>query len=233
MLILYNKKDKESGKDYAYRVLKDNIMTLELKPGTLLSEIELSETLEISRTPIREVLMKLKNEHLIEVKPQSGTYVSLIDLELVREARFMRLALEEKVLKEACENFSEEYFLELEKNLYAQQIIANMDGGEKEFYKLDNQFHQLFFLGVNKPNVWKSILNISTHYNRMRLLLQFEDPKLEIVKQHQEFLEVIKNKDVDRVESMINEHIKYHENIGKEIIRGDNEYYSFFKKEHK
>ena len=52
-------------------------MSLELKPGELLSEVELSEKLNISRTPIREVLMRLKNEHLIEVKPQSGTYVSL------------------------------------------------------------------------------------------------------------------------------------------------------------
>lgn len=232
-MILYGKRDKESGKDYAYRVLKENIMTLELKPGTLLSEIELSETLEISRTPIREVLMKLKNEHLIEVKPQSGTYVSLIDLELVREARFMRLALEEKVLKEACENFPNKYFLELEKNLYAQQIIADMEGGEKEFNKLDNEFHQLFFLGVNKLNVWKSILNISTHYNRMRLLLQLEDSKVDVVNQHKEFLEVIRNKDIDRVESLINEHIKYNDNILANLTRENDEYYSFLKKEYK
>ena len=60
-MILYEKKEKENSKDYAYRVLKDNIMTLNLKPGELLSEAELSEKLGISRTPIREVLMRLKN----------------------------------------------------------------------------------------------------------------------------------------------------------------------------
>ena len=70
-MILYEKKEKESRKEYAYRILKENIMSLELKPGELLSEVELSEKLNISRTPIREVLMRLKNEHLIEVKPQS------------------------------------------------------------------------------------------------------------------------------------------------------------------
>ncbi|MEF9990835.1 MAG: GntR family transcriptional regulator [Romboutsia sp.] len=68
-MILYEKREKENSKDYAYRVLKDNIMVLNLKPGELLSEAELSEKLGISRTPIREVLMRLKNEHLIEVKP--------------------------------------------------------------------------------------------------------------------------------------------------------------------
>ena len=106
-MIFYDKKHKETGKEYAYRVLKGNIMSLELKPGELLSESDLSEKLKISRTPIREVIMKLKNEHLIEVKPQAGTYVSLIDKEIIDEAIFMRKLLEKGVLREACNEFSE------------------------------------------------------------------------------------------------------------------------------
>lgn len=208
-------------------------MTLELKPGELLSEVELSDKLGISRTPIREVLMKLKSEHLIEVKPQSGTYVSLIDLDLVQEARFMRFALEEKVLKKACEEFKEKYFIDLEKNLYAQQIIAEMDGGEKEFHKLDNHFHELFFLGVNKGNVWKSILNISTHYNRMRLLSQSEDPKKDVVEQHREFIKVVKNKEVDKVESMISNHMRYTKKSWDHLVEEGSEFYDFFKKKNK
>ena len=121
-LILYEKKEEESKKEYAYRILKENIMSLELKPGELLSEVELSEKLNISRTPIREVIMRLKNEHLIEVKPQSGTYVSLIDLNLIEEAIFMRFALEEKVLKEACNYFPEE------KYGWYEKIINCMNG---------------------------------------------------------------------------------------------------------
>ena len=97
-MIFYEKKHKEHGKEYAYRVLKDNIMSLELKPGELLSESDLSEKLNISRTPIREVIMRLKGEHLIEVKPQAGTYVSLIDKEIIEEAIFMRSLLEKEVL---------------------------------------------------------------------------------------------------------------------------------------
>ena len=57
---LYEKRYKETRKEYAYRVLKGNIMSIQLKPGDLISESELSEKLNISRTPIREVLMKLK-----------------------------------------------------------------------------------------------------------------------------------------------------------------------------
>ena len=230
-MILFDKKDKESNKDYVYRILKENIMSIELKPGELISEIELSEKMGISRTPIREVLTRLKGEYLIEVKPQSGTYVSLIDLGLVEEARFMRLALEEKALKKACEEFNEECFVELEKNLYAQQIIAEMDSGKKEFSKLDNNFHELFFSGVNMERVWKSILNISTHYDRIRLFLDIESDKKKIVEQHREMLSIIKNKEVDKIGDILSSHFSYGESKWDSLINKDSELYNFIKKD--
>ena len=229
-LILYEKKEKESRKEYAYRILKENIMSLELKPGELLSEVELSEKLNISRTPIREVLMRLKNEHLIEVKPQSGTYVSLIDLDLIEEAIFMRFALEEKVLKEACNNFTEDKIIELEKNLFAQNIIASMDGGEHEFHKLDTSFHETLFLGVKKKAIWESILKISTHYNRMRLLSQKKDSKELVVKQHEEILNIIKNKEKDKVENVINYHMRDSRKSWEYLTKLDEENSKYFKR---
>jgi len=64
----------ENNKEYSYRVIKEAIMTLKLKPGQSISEIELAEALQISRTPIREVMAKLLEEYFVEVKPQIGTY---------------------------------------------------------------------------------------------------------------------------------------------------------------
>ena len=207
-MILYEKKEKENGKDYAYRVLKDNIMTLNLKPGELLSEADLSEKLGISRTPIREVLMRLKNEHLIEVKPQTGTYISLIDTNLIEEAMFMRYTLEKEVLKTVSNNINDNLLIELEKNLFAQKLIANRDDSAIEFHKLDKKFHQLLFEGSNKKNIWNSILNISTHYNRMRLLFEMQANKEEIINQHEEYLNVIKNKSLDDIDRIVTKHIK-------------------------
>jgi len=207
-LILYEKKEKENGKDYAYRVLKDNIMTLNLKPGELLSEADLSEKLGISRTPIREVLMRLKNEHLIEVKPQTGTYISLIDANLIEEAMFMRYTLEKEVLKTVSNNINDNLLIELEKNLFAQKLIANRDDSAIEFHKLDKKFHELLFEGSNKKNIWNSILNISTHYNRMRLLFEMQANKEEIINQHEEYLNVIKNKSLDDIDKIVTYHIK-------------------------
>lgn len=207
-MILYEKKYKETGKEYAYRVLKDNIMVLQLKPGDLLSESDLSERLNISRTPIREVIMKLRNEHLIEVKPQCGTYISLIDGNLIDEAVFMRYTLERKVLKEACTNFHQDILMELEKNLFAQKLIAEKEDIDIEFHELDKKFHELLFLGVNKINVWNSIINMSTHYNRMRLLSEMKVNKNNIIDQHAMYLDIIKNKSIDKIDEILSKHIK-------------------------
>ena len=207
-MIFYEKNHKETGKDYAYRVLKGNIMSLELKPGELLSESDLSEKLNISRTPIREVIMKLKNEHLIEVKPQAGTYVSLIDEEIIDEAIFMRKLLEKEVLIEACNKFSEEILMELEKNLFAQKLVLDKAGKENEFHNLDIEFHRLIFIGCNKINIWESIMKISTHYNRMRLLFEMQANKEEIINQHEEYLNIIKNKSLDDIDRIVTKHIK-------------------------
>ena len=176
-MILYEKLDKETGKDYVYRVLKGNIMCLELKPGELLSEAELAKKLNVSRTPIREVLIKLKAEKLIEVKPQAGTYVSLIAWNLIEEAVFIRYNLEKEALKEACENFSEDILMEMEKCLFAQKLIAQKGDNLIEFHNLDKEFHKLLFVGINKSKLWESICNISTHYNIMRLLAEIKSNK--------------------------------------------------------
>ncbi len=205
---LYEKKHKETGKDYAYRVLKDNIMSIQLKPGDLLSESDLSQKLNISRTPIREVLMKLKAEHLIEVKPQSGTYISLIDWNLIEEAIFMRYTLEKEVLKEACESFPDEILMELEKNIFAQSLIVDKEDNDIEFHALDKEFHKLLFLGTNKVHIWESITSLSTHYNRMRLLSEMKSNKKQIVEQHKIYLDMIKNKSKDGIEKVIESHIK-------------------------
>ena len=222
-MILYDKLDKENGKDYVYRVLKDNIMCLELKPGELLSESDLAKKLNVSRTPIREVLIKLKAEKLIEVKPQAGTYVSLIDWNLIEEAIFIRYNLEKEALKEACENFSDDILMEMEKCLFAQKLIAQKGDNLLEFHNLDKEYHRLLFVGINKSNVWESICNISTHYNRIRLLAEMKLNKEFLVDQHITYLDIIKNKDSNIIDEVVSHHIKEPVGQWKKLIKEESE----------
>ena len=79
-----------SARDQVYYWLKEDIMKFRLIPGTHISEKEISGKYEVSRTPVREAFLQLAKEGLLEIYPQKGTRVSLIDLDLVEEARFMR-----------------------------------------------------------------------------------------------------------------------------------------------
>lgn len=221
--------DRENGKEYAYRVLKDNIMSLELKPGQSISETELAEKLSISRTPIREVLSKLKEEHLIEVKPQIGTYVSLIDRKLVEEAFFMRYHLEKETMKLACTRFPEDKLIELEKNLMSQRLIAGKQKYEIEFHRLDIEFHGIIFAGVNLEEVWNGILKISTHYNRLRLIAEIKYSNSITIKQHEKFVEVIKNRDFDAARPLVIDHLEKPKEDWKYIFNTDSEYKDYFK----
>ena len=217
-MILYEKLDKETSKEYVYRVLKDNIMSLELSPGEILSESDLSKKLNVSRTPIREVLIKLKAEKLIEVKPQAGTYVSPIDWNLIEEAIFIRYNLEKEALREACE-----ILIEMEKCLFAQKLVAQKGNNLLEFHNLDKEFHKFLFVGINKSNVWESICNISTHYNRMRLLAEIKLNKEFLVDQHITYLDIIKSKDSNIIDEVVSKHIKAPVEQWKKLIKKEPE----------
>ena len=218
----------ENNKDFSYRVIKEGIMSLELRPGQEISEIELAEALQISRTPIREVMTKLREENLVEVIPQVGTYVSKIHLKLIDEAAFMRFTLEKEVLKLSCESFPEGKLLELKKNVAIQEVLLRQKGEERDFHKLDTEFHHLIFQGNNKENVWAAITRLSTHYNRMRVLYELENQFNEAVVQHKKIITMIEDKDVDQVEKILSEHIVEPINQWGKLYSQDSLYVDYF-----
>ena len=96
---LLAQREYENIKEFIYRTLKYNIMTLFLKPGEKISESELQNFFNTSKSPIREALVKLKEEKLIEAIPQKGTFISKINLKLVENTLFIRKILEKEVLR--------------------------------------------------------------------------------------------------------------------------------------
>jgi DNA-binding GntR family transcriptional regulator len=218
----------ENNKEYAYRMIKDSIMSLELKPGQAISEVELAEALQLSRTPIREVLAKLREEHLVEVFPQVGTNISKIKPQLIKEATFMRYTLEKEVLKLCCESFSKANLYELKKNYALQEELIGYKGMEREFHKLDKEFHRIIFQGNKKENVWKSITQISTHYNRIRLLSEMRHSFDEAIAQHKKIIGIIENKDCEKVEDIVRQHIVDPIQLWEDLFKEDSPYLSYF-----
>jgi DNA-binding GntR family transcriptional regulator len=190
-----------------YYKLRDEIINLYLEPGTSISEKELSEKYSVSRTPVRESRVRLAQEGLVNIYPQKGTVVSLIDLSAVEEGRFLREHLERAVVKEACKEFSQENVLALEMNLKLQKMyIENND--YKKLFEADEEFHKIIFEGSNKKRVWNSINDGSTEFQRIRMLRLVTNSSWDnIYLQHKEIFNAIKNKSPEIAEDFMKEHL--------------------------
>lgn len=223
----FDRKKTENNKQYIYRILKENIMNLTLIPGETVSEIEISEALNVSRTPVREAMVRLSEEKLINVFPQKGSVVSKINLNLVEEAVFLRKLCEEQLFRMACEDKnSEELIKALEKNVEYQKIAVEFEDNLHEFFRLDNQFHALIFEYYNKINVWKSIKRLCTHYDRLRLLDALEKMNLhEILHQHMEFVEILKKGDCKKIDALIGAHLCNYKEVIEIFIKRHPSYF--------
>src|SRR5881392_3471372 len=112
---------KESNRARVHALLRARITSLELPPGAPLSENELAAELDVSRTPVREALILLGEESLVDIFPMLGTFVSRISVDAVLEAQFMREALELAALREAVKRADDTDIAALRANLDAQR----------------------------------------------------------------------------------------------------------------
>ena len=200
------KKAKENNRDYALRILKENIINLELKPGSMISEQDIANELNLSRTPVHEALQELSTTKIIQILPQRGSYVSLIDLSLVDEAIFMRSTIEIAVAELACEKASEQDLMNMEENLNLQNFFLEKQNIEKLF-ALDDSFHKNLYKITNKLQCYQMIKTMNIHLDRIRELhLQSTNPS-SVVDEHKQIFSALKNKDKNRVKNLLNEHL--------------------------
>ncbi|APO46325.1 GntR family transcriptional regulator [Paenibacillus xylanexedens] len=203
-----NQKIRGSTRAYSYNLLKERILHLELKPGTKISEKEIADELQVSRTPVREAFMKLAEEELLDIIPQSGTIVSHINLEHVEEGRFMREKMEKEIVTLACVSFPEEYRFRLETNIAMQEVCI----GKNNFYRLfelDEEFHQILFQGTGKLRTWRMLQQLNIPFNRLRLLRLAEDSNLEvIISQHKEIYRLITERKTEQAVQVMEAHLR-------------------------
>jgi GntR family transcriptional regulator, rspAB operon transcriptional repressor len=201
------KYNPRSTREHVYHLLREQILELQLEPGASLSEKEISEKFQVSRTPVREAFLKLSQEGLLEVYPQKGTFVSLIDLGLVEEARFMREQLEKAVVRLACERFPEDKLISLEMNLKMQEMCEKQQDYQKLF-ELDEDFHRTIFQGCNKERIWLAMQPMNTHLNRIRILRLTSNYNWnDILSQHTEIFNAIKDQSPERGVKIMQDHL--------------------------
>ena len=188
--------------------LRENILNLNLKPGTPLSFSTLSSQYNVSISPIRDALKRLESEGLVEIKPQSGTSVSLIDLDKVRDERFMRLYLELGAIEKLRKTGISDLLIDRFEALICLQNEAFSCRNTTKFLALDDQMHRLLFSECKHEKVFDLVKSSSGNYHRIRLVSYlFDDILKSALDQHSLLLEALKSKDVDKLLELDRKHI--------------------------
>ncbi len=194
-------------KEVIYMEVKNKILNLEYKPGQMISETEISELLNVSRTPVREVFIRLSYEKLIDIYPQKGTFVSLVDLSYVKESVYMRNLLECQIASEIIDSGMKDLPVEIKKNIRLQKDLVENEGNIEEFLELDNDFHKVIFKAVNHETIWDIISTTRIHYNRFRLLTMYEPEMLNrVFQEHFDIMTKIEKGDKTGCNALLKKH---------------------------
>jgi len=188
-----------------YEKIRSQIIQGTLKPGTRISETEVSRNLQISRQPVREAFIKLHNEGLVEIRPQRGTLVTLISVEAVSGARFIREAVEADIVKLLVEKCDPELIGTLRSLVRQQREVK--DTRLEEFIELDDQFHKTLAVLAGKGNTWKITAGTKAHFDRVRYLSSTKKRFQNLVDQHEAVVDAIEQRDAAKAESAIRSHL--------------------------
>jgi GntR family transcriptional regulator, rspAB operon transcriptional repressor len=190
-----------------YGIMRRAIVNLHLAPGSNVNEKLICDQLGISRTPLREAILQLQAENLVSVVPNSGTYVSKIDLQSVFDGQLVRDALELKVVRLAASRMTPQFERALDFNMHQQKRMAadlDYDG----FYELDEAFHTMICEFGASTHIWKIINGAKAQLDRVRRMSYPLVSHLDVVlREHTAVVDGLKQRDPDAAETAMKVHI--------------------------
>ena len=196
----------ESGRDYAKRVIRDKIISLELEPGTAISDRELAAWMNLSRTPVRDALLDLAKVKIVEIYPQRGSVVAPIDYNLVEEAQFVRSVLEVAVVQLACERATQEQLEQLKENVALQEFYYQ-HGSSERLLEMDDEFHRLLFQIAGRMQAYEMMRSITVHFDRVRSLAVTAVKEHLWMSDHREIYEAVAAHDQEAARQLMEKHL--------------------------
>ncbi|HZJ88491.1 MAG TPA: GntR family transcriptional regulator [Sphaerochaeta sp.] len=193
--------------DEIYSALRQEILALRLFPGEELNLQQLGEQMQVSRSPIRDALLRLAGDTLVEIFPQRGTRVSLIDLKAVEEERFLRKSLEQSAVTLLIRQGLPAPILQMQEAIVLQERAMAADDFAA-FLGADDRFHEAIFKAVSLDRIWQLIIAQGGNYHRIRLLSFFEkNVTSQIIAEHTKMVEALKKGDLGRMLTLEERHL--------------------------
>jgi len=198
---------------------------MRLLPGAAISEQEIANTRGVSRTPVREAILRLAKERLVEVVPKSGTFVGRIPLSALPESLVARQALEAITVKAATERASPSQILGL-KALIEQQREAVAANDVEVFFHSDETFHAAIANIAGYPGFWEIVQKLKVQIDRYRWLTVSLESIMEFaLQEHIEILDAIERKDGAAAVEQMNKHLN---RLRSRIASDWNQYPEYF-----
>jgi DNA-binding GntR family transcriptional regulator len=193
---------------HVYAVLREGIVSVELTPGQQLSENDLAQRIGVSRTPIREALVRLRDDRLVEIVPQLGTFVTRISPAAVADAQFVRESLECAAVKLAAPRADAES-VETLAAILRRQTETHESGDLDRFYVLDDEFHHAICDLSGHGIAWLLSQRASGHLNRIRRLSLTQPDYIEqMIDEHHAVLTAIEKNRPSQGEKALRHHLR-------------------------
>jgi DNA-binding GntR family transcriptional regulator len=191
-----------------YDAVREAIVTTELEPGRQISENEIADMLGVSRTPVREALARLRDDQLVQIVPQLGTFVSRISVSGVDDAQFLREALECSAVRLAAERADTGDVAQLG-DLIRRQEAARDDSDASAFFELDDELHYTLCELSGRPIAWTIVARANGHLNRVRRLSLAEPSYIaEMIEEHKAVVDAVGRGEPDAAEDALRHHLR-------------------------
>lgn len=213
-----------------YTTLKRSILDLTMKPGQSMSENELCEMFQVSRTPVRTALQRLQADGLVHVVPYRGSTVSLLDFDEIKQMIYLRTAVESEVLRDflpLCTPMLEE---KIRYQIRKQMALVQGEFALTQFYEMDSHLHAIWFRETGKEKIWELIQRAQIHYTRFRILDIAENGNFPtIIEEHREMLRIIRDRRTEEIAPLMHRHL--YGSIGRLSEKRETEFREYFIKE--
>lgn len=193
--------------EVVYRDLRGDIIEMARVPGSRIVEKEIAGLYGISRTPVREAVLRLAEERLVEVVPKSGTFVARIPLSRLPEALVARKALESATVGQAARVATESQVMGLRALIQRQRETAGA-GQEESFHRADEDFHAGIADAAGYGGIWTLVQQVKVQLDRYRRLTLPQPGRMKlIVEEHAAIVDAIAAGDADLAIRTMEDHL--------------------------
>ncbi|TCT03897.1 GntR family transcriptional regulator [Aquabacter spiritensis] len=190
-----------------HAALRAQIVAMEIPPGAALQEKQIALACGVSRTPVREALLRLADERLVDIFPQHGTFVSRISRDAVRDAMVIRQALERAAVRGAAERVDRPAIARLHACLEIQKAAHEAER-IGEFHNADEDFHQQVAELSGHPNLWRVVRAEKAQVDRCRILtLPAVRRRASVMAEHRAIVDALAARDPDAAERAMARHL--------------------------